>query len=31
MKEYGFSPSYNIISVINIQDTEDDVKSKVIA
>ena len=31
MKEYGFSPSYNIISIINTKDTENDVKTKVIA
>ena len=31
LKKYDFSPSYNIISVINIKDTEKKVKTKVIA
>lgn len=31
LNKYGFSPSYNIISVINTQNTQDEVKTKVIA
>ena len=31
LKKYDFNPSYNIISVINIKDTEKEVKTKVIA
>ncbi len=31
MKKYNFNPSYNIISVIDVQNTEKEVKTKVIA
>jgi hypothetical protein len=29
--EYDFSPSYNIISIVNTKDTTQEVKTKVIA
>ena len=31
LKEYGFNPSYNIISIIDIENVESEVKTKVIA
>ena len=31
MKKYSFNPSYNIISIVDINDTEKEVKTKVIA
>ena len=31
LKKYDFNPSYNIISIIDIEDTEEEVKTKVIA
>ncbi|MBT3726746.1 hypothetical protein HOF65_00815 [bacterium] len=31
MKKYDFAPSYNIISVIDTEDTSKEVKTKVIA
>jgi hypothetical protein len=31
MKQFEFSPSYNIISIIDTKNTENEVKTKVIA
>lgn len=31
LKKYSFNPSYNIISIIDIEDTENEVKTKIVA